>query len=66
MIVAEFIVGSECIEAISEALNVLKDWNPSWKLPYFMTDYSDAEIGALEEAFPGTVVYICDFHCEQA
>jgi len=31
-----------------------------------MTDYSEAEISALEGSFPDAVVYICDFHREQA
>ena len=33
---------------------------------FCMTDYSEAEIGALEASFPGTTVYLCDFHREQA
>ena len=31
-----------------------------------MTDYSEAEISALESSFPDTVIYFCDFHREQA
>jgi len=31
-----------------------------------MWDYLDAEILALESAFPKTTVYLCDFHREQA
>ena len=31
-----------------------------------MTDYSEAELVALEEVFPTTTVYLCDFHREQA
>ena len=31
-----------------------------------MCDYSEAEIAAIETSFPGTLVYICDFHREQA
>ena len=31
-----------------------------------MSDFSEAEIGALEAVIPSTVVYECDFHCEQA
>lgn len=52
--------------AISEALSVLKEWNPEWSLKYGMVDYSTAEIGALEEQFSGIQVYICDFHRVQA
>ena len=32
----------------------------------FFCDYSEAEISAIERAFPGITVYICDFHREQA
>ena len=66
MVVAEFIIGSESVEAIVEPLKILQEWNPSWSPQYFITDYSDAEIAALEEVFDGVVVYICDFHREQA
>ena len=66
MVVAEFIVGSESVEAIVEPLKILQTWNPSWNPQYFITDYSDAEIAALEEVFHNVVVYICDFHREQA
>jgi len=27
-----------------------------------MTNYSEAEIGALETSFPGTTIYLCDLH----
>jgi hypothetical protein len=65
-VVAEFIVQSESNLCIEEALNVLISWNPSWKPKFFMTDYSEAEITALEACFPGVTVYLCDFHREQA
>ena len=64
--VAEFIIYHENHESILEALKILKDWNPGWDPKYGMTDYDDAEISALEEAFPGMLVYICQFHKEQA
>ena len=31
-----------------------------------MSDYSEAEILAIESAFPGSHVYLCDFHREQS
>lgn len=64
-VVAEFVVQSETKENISEALSIVLSWNPKWNPPYFMTDYSEAEIGAIETIFPGCKVYICDFHREQ-
>ena len=59
---AEFVVQDENAQQILEALAILKGWNP----PFFLCDYSEAEISALEQAFPGVTVYICDFHREQA
>ena len=63
-VVAEFVVQSETAESISEALAKLKLWNPNWCPPYF--HYLEAELVALEEVFPATTVYLCDFHREQA
>ena len=65
-VVAEFVVQSETTTNISEALSKLKEWNPNWTPKYFMTAYSEAELVSLEEAFPTTTVYLCDFHREQA
>ncbi len=65
-VVAEFVVQSETSENIREALLKLKEWNPTWCPSYFMTDYSEAELMALEQVFPTTTVYLCDFHREQA
>ena len=65
-VAGEFIVQSENTENIREAIEVLKKWNPKWKPNYFMTDYSEAELTAIETAFPATKTYLCDFHREQA
>lgn len=65
-VVAHFIIQSETTEQILEALNLLKTWNPQWNPPFFLSDYSEAEISAIERAFPGITVYVCDFHREQA
>ena len=64
-VAAEFRVHSETNEQIEEALNILKQWNPLWLLVYFMWDYSEAEILAIETAFLCATVYLCDFHREQ-
>lgn len=65
-VVAEFIVQTEGMTAIKEALDILRTWNPQWNPPFFMCDCSEAEIAALEMTFPGITVYVCDFHREQA
>lgn len=65
-IVADFVVQSESAQEICEALKVLSDWNPQWKPAFFMTDYCEAEISAIESVFPECKVYLCDFHREQS
>lgn len=65
-VVADFIVQSECAVSIKEALLILRSWNPEWNPPFFMSDFSEAEISAVEQTFPGITVYGCDFHREQA
>ena len=65
-VVAEFIVQSESAEKIAEALAIIKNWNPEWSPPFFMTDYSEAEQIAINQVFPNSTVYLCDFHREQA
>lgn len=64
--VAEFVVEDETTDAIREALSVIKSWNPNWCPPYFMTDYSEAEINAVEAEFCLCKVFLCSFHREQA
>ena len=61
-VVAEFIVQNETKDDICEALSVLKLWNPDWEPKFFLTDYSDAEIGAINKLFPRTQVYLCELH----
>ena len=65
-VVAEFIVQSENAENISEVLSVIPSWNRKCKPCFFLTDYSDAEIGAVEKVFKVTQLYLCDFHRQQA
>ena len=60
------IVQSETAENIQEALEVLKQWNREWCPSYFMMDYSETEMAALQKEFPTTRVFLCDFHMEQA
>lgn len=52
-VVASFVLQSENSNAIWEALQVIKDWNPSWNPGFFMVDFSEAEIHAIERLFPG-------------
>ena len=66
IVVGQFITQSETAEQIQEALQILQTWNPECKSQYFMCDYSEAELAALEAVFPVVTVYLCDFHWEQA
>ena len=52
-VVASFIVEAEDSFSIEEALRIIKDWNPLWSPKYFMCDYADGEINAIEEVFEG-------------
>ena len=65
-VVGEFIVQSEDCENIFEALSVISNWNPDWKPQFFLTDYSEAEMAAVAKLFPSAILYLCDFHREQA
>ena len=64
--VADFVVQSETTDQIAEALKVLRSWNVEWQPPYFMTDYSEAELAAIKKVFPNCQTYLCDFHREQS
>ena len=56
-VVAEFVVQSESAGNIEEALQKLKCWNPDWNPRFFMSDYSEAEMAAVQAVFPSTKVY---------
>ena len=51
--VASFAVQDETTAAITEALGILKNWNPSLSLKYFMVDNWEEEITSIETVFPG-------------
>jgi len=55
-LVATFIVQNESEADISEALALLRVWNPSWKPRFFMTDKCEAEINAVENFFEGNLM----------
>ena len=56
--VAEFVVQSENGNEIGEALAKLQEWNPSWNPRFFVIDYSEAELIAIESAFPNCQTYL--------
>lgn len=59
MTVGTFIVEKENSSSTHEALSILKTWNPDWKPGYFMCDYADEEINAIESVFPGMFCWLC-------
>lgn len=52
-IAATFICETESTDVIKEALSILKEWNPQFSPTFFMTDYSNEEITAIETLFEG-------------
>lgn len=55
---------AETAEAIQEALQTLKSWNPDCNPPFVLCDYSKAEISTIQHTLPGSSVFLCDFHRE--
>ena len=54
-VVGTFVCEGESTDTITEALNVLKKWNPDLSPTFFMTDYSNEEINAIESLFKGNL-----------
>ena len=52
-VVGTFVVQYSTTEAISEALNIFRMWNPTWQPRHFMTDFAEEEIHAIEDVFEG-------------
>ncbi|XP_062585887.1 uncharacterized protein LOC134247563, partial [Saccostrea cucullata] len=65
-ICGSFVVATETKKSIQEGLKKIKEWNPGWNPSYFMTDYDEREIQAVEEVFEDCTVYLCSFHREQS
>jgi len=53
--------------SVTRALNVLKEWNPSWAPEISMTDCDHAEVNAIKTCFPSIKdQFYCGFHVLQA
>ncbi|XP_063692863.1 uncharacterized protein LOC134824817 [Bolinopsis microptera] len=65
-VVAVFLTSKLDGDTVAEALYVVKRWNPDLSPTYSMTDIDTAEINAIQEVFPGTKHFYCDFHIKQA
>jgi len=44
----------------------LRAWNPTFNPTFFSIDKSQAEMNAIEAAFPQSRILLCDFHRQQA
>ena len=53
-VVASFILQDETTAAITEALSIIKIWNPTWEPKCFMVDNCDGEIKSIGHIFPRT------------
>ena len=51
-VVGEFVVQSETADQTAEALSIISSRNPDWNPNFFMTDSSEAEMGAITKVFP--------------
>jgi len=56
--VASMLLCNETHESIASGLRKIAAWNPLWQPRYFMTDFSEAQISALEAVFPGRLPYL--------
>ena len=51
MAFGSFLLEDECIESTQEALSTLGACNDSWQQKYFLIDFAEEEIQAIELAF---------------
>ena len=59
-VVGVIVCEDEQTETILEALSIIKEWNPTFKPTFAMTDYCKEEITAIETVFPGMqFLYLC-------
>ncbi|XP_048246920.1 uncharacterized protein LOC124125195 [Haliotis rufescens] len=65
-VVGAFITEKEESSSIAEALQIIKDNNPTWYPGGFMIDASKVEANAINSAFQDSKLFICDFHRKQA
>lgn len=52
-IVATALLTAETTDSIVKALERIRDANPDWRPSAFISDFTEAQIGAVEKVFPG-------------
>ena len=65
-VVATIIPEFETEEMLSQGLQILKSWTPTWNPSFFVTDKSSVELNAVAQVHPKAVRLLCDFHRAQA
>ena len=66
-VIGEFIIQTEDMDSISEALQVFKHWDQKGvHVNAWMVDKQPAEQAELKQVFPDSEIYLCDFHHLQA
>lgn len=53
VVVASFLLTDEQCSSIEQGLRVISGWNPDWRPQFVMSDFSEAQIMAIENVFPG-------------
>eukprot|EP00794_Sanderia_malayensis_P019328 gene19328-21252_t len=57
-VVGAFVCEDETTDAIKEGIQILAGWNPGWNPLYFMTDFDEKELNAIESVFTSCKVYL--------
>ena len=65
-VVATIIPEFETEEMLSQGLQILKSWTPTWNPSFFVTDKSSVELNGVAQVHPKAVRLLCDFHRAQA
>ena len=61
-VVGTIIPEFETEEMLSQGLQILKSWTPTWNPSFFVTDKSSVELNAVAQVHPKAVRLLCDFH----
>lgn len=61
-VVAAIIPEFETEEMLSQGLQIVKSWTPTWNPSFFATDKSAVELNAIAQVHPKAVRLLCDFH----
>ena len=60
------VLQEESTEMITKALKICTEWNPMAFPKYAFVDFDEREIASLKIVFERVMMFLCDFHREQA